>query len=337
MSNWQEKTLHRRVSELEQFVLHLRSNNIVPTEQLLAEHIEKTGDLAQNGQIRVIDVKPESHLGQTVPNFVELRKEFRMFDAHMDSGKPLHLKGPKGIAKTLSVAAWASKRGYALIQFDCSEGVKEAHLVGRFVIDSDGSTPFKLGIIPTIIEVANKVGKAILVLEELNALSQMMQKQLNPLLDWRQGIYVEAIEKHFALKNGAKIMIVATSNPSSHGGVNELNEDLRSRFATWQWNYPSESDEKSVVNLDGIPTEVVEGVFRLAKETRADTGGEVLEYALSTRDIDAAFVDYRAYSKIKGLDPLEMILSVRILGYYEDPDSVNAVKSKIESIFGVKL
>jgi len=44
----------------------------------------------------------------------------------------LLLVGPTGLAKTLSVYAWAQEQGYPVVEFSCSEEVRETHLIGSF-------------------------------------------------------------------------------------------------------------------------------------------------------------------------------------------------------------
>ncbi len=301
------------------------------------EFVQSKGGYDTSDIIKSVDVIPiqsESHIITTAPDYTELRDEFRIYDAHTQSGVSLLLNGPKGIGKTLSIAKWASNKKLPFIEYDCSEGTKETNLLGRFTMDKNGSTPFKLGVIPTIIECANKHGEAVLVLEELNALTPAMQKVLNPLLDWRNGVFVEAVEKHYRLDKGCKIAIFATMNPSSYGGGNELNEDLASRFGIWVWKYPRTSDEKKAINSQGIPKDFVKGMFNLAKESRAmEKKGEV-DYAISTRDLDAVFKLFRAYKEIKGIDVERMVLEIKVLGNYEVEDQRDSMKSRIESIFG---
>lgn len=282
----------------------------------------------------VIDVRPEEHIISSCPNYVELQQEFSIFDAHLKNGYPMLITGPKGTGKTLGLANWGFHKKVVFIQYDCNEGTKEGHLVGRPMIASGGITKFKLGIIPTIIELANETGIAVLVLEEINALNPAMQKLLNPLLDWRKGMYVEALERTFRLKEGCKVLVFGTANPSSYTGVNELNEDLKSRFAIWKWNYPTLQQEKKVVNTEGVPEDFVKGLFKLAQETRALADKGEIEYALSTRDLDAAMGMYRSYAENPDLKPARHVLEFKVLGNFEEQEQIDTIKSRMESIFG---
>ena len=288
--------------------------------------------------LEYIQVVPEDHYVREIPAYFETRNEFKIYDGLLSSRKPLLIQGPKGIGKTLSIAKWVSKRPkMPFIQYDCSEGTKESNLIGRSIIHKSGTTPFKLGVIPTAIELANKSKTAVLCLEEVGSLAPAMQKLLNPLLDWRAGLYVDALDKTFHLEADAKLIVFATSNPSNNGGIYELNQDLKSRFAIWNWNYPVTKDEMSMVNLSQIPKEFSKGVFLLAMETRALEKNGSLDYAISTRDISDAFHLYRSYKSVDGVNAEQLVLDLKILGNYDAEDQIDTIKSRIESIFGKSM
>ena len=194
--------------------------------------------------------------------------------------------------------------------------------------------PKGIGKTLSIAKLANKAKIAVLCLEEVGSLAPAMQKLLNPLLDWRSGLYVDALDKTFHLEEDAKLIVFATSNPSNNGGIYELNQDLKSRFAIWNWNYPETKDEMSMVNLTDVPKEFSKGIFLLAMETRALEKNGSLDYAISTRDISDAFHLYRSYKSVDGINAEQLVLDLKILGNYDAEDQIDTIKSRIESIFG---
>ena len=288
-----------------------------------------------NSTLEYIQVNADEYFVDEVPPYIETRNEFAIYDGMLKSKKPLLIRGPKGIGKTLSIASWVSHRPkMPFIHYDCSEGTKESNLVGRSIIHKDGTTPFKLGVIPTAIELANMSKVAVLCLEEVGSLPPAMQKLLNPLLDWRCGLFVDALNKSFRLNKDARLIVFATTNPSSSGGVFELNHDLKSRFAIWNWDYPSMQDEARLVNSYGVPADFVDGLLRLATESRALEKKGNIDYGISTRDIADAFDMYRSYDRTPGIDPKQLVLELKIIGNYDDEDHADTIKSRIESIFG---
>ena len=163
-----------------------------------------------------------------------------------------------------------------------------------------------------------------------------MQKQLNPLLDWRKGMFVEPVGKYYRLNKDAKLLIFATMNPSSYGAsTNELNEDLMSRFAIWQWGYASTSDEKKILDTQGLDKNFIRNILNLAKESRAMHRKNEISYPISTRDLDLLVHQFKAYKNIKGIDALQTALEVIVLGKYDVEEEKAQMKSRIESIFGV--
>jgi MoxR-like ATPase len=216
----------------------------------------------------------------------------------------LLVKGPKGGGKSLSVTHFAAGTSTPQIYLNCSEDTKDKHMVGNFVI-RPGSTagsiesPWVLGALCMAIDVANEYGRCILTLEEINALTPQVQKQLNSLLDFRKSVVVNQLARSFSLREGAFLWVVATMNPSVYGGTYELNEDLRSRWVEVEVDYPDKRQERRIVDTnvpyDGFildPAldkdqnkkkwdEMVDQCIKLANETR----GSSTQYALSSRDV----------------------------------------------------
>ena len=238
--------------------------------------------------MQTVRLETESFLLTDTPSYVDEHKLFELFDA-LAWRAPLCLSGPPGVAKSLSVQAWASRAKVPFIDYACSEDTRRAHLVGMLQLhaaEGGESTPFVLGPLPTAIEVANECGYCVLCLDEVSALAPTMQKVLNPLLDFRKSLTVPEARRVFRLERGAKLWIVATMNTVAFGGVYALNTDLKSRFNIYDVSYYTEVQERFVLEaivptafaeLDGA---VVDAVLRLVTETRAGK----FDYAISTRD-----------------------------------------------------
>ena len=189
-------------------------------------------------------------------------------NAHMnqDNPTPLCFVGPKGTGKTLVIAHFAAENNIPLIQYDCSENTRKGDLIGRYVLRGD-ETAYQLGVLPTAIEIANEVKTCILVLEELNALAPNMQKQLNQLLDWRRHVFADN-GKTYRLNKGAKLLVCATMNPSTYGGVFELNEDLISRWGQVWVDYPTQKEEQSIAQINGFDEKLLP-IITIKHQTKA--------------------------------------------------------------------
>jgi MoxR-like ATPase len=239
----------------------------------------------------------------------------------------LILVGPKGIGKSLSANWWGKKHKVPVVSYDCSEDVRRGQLLGTFILRGDVS-PFVLGPITTAFEVANEVGKAILLLEEINSLTPQMQKILNAPSDFRRAVVLNEAQQVFRLEKGAQLWILGTMNTTVYGGVYQLNEDLKSRFRLVPLNYPDPAEEREIIDRvvkKKPPQKVIDDVLTLAAETRQRGS---LEYALSPRDVVQILED----APLVGLEKALWMAT----GKFEDGDRAT-VEHRIQGIFGIAL
>ena len=280
--------------------------------------------------------------------YVPQHRELDILEVAMESEQNVLFVGPKGTGKTLCVAYFAQKHNLPIIQFDCSETTKEYHLIGHYTKDVTGNVVFELGILPLAIEVANQAHQhghdgAILVLEEINALNPHVQKVLNSLLDWRRHVFVKSINKIYRLENGTKLLIVATMNPSYYSGVFELNEDLRSRFIEYYFNYPKEDKELQIITtFVDVDENLARQVIRLANDTRKAYEAGELSYCLSPRDNINLLKLYKALlNKFNNHDTaLKYALYTVLLNRFDPIQSkqeLETVKARITEIFGLEV
>ncbi len=299
-----------------------------------------TDTASSTSAIEIISPNPSEYIPVDVPPFVDTNNQTDIIKLHLeaDPPQPLLFIGFKGTGKTLAFANVAYQLKIPIIQADLSENTKRGDLIGRFILKGS-DVVYQLGILPSAILIANNVGRAILVLEELNALTPQMQKILNQLLDWRGQVHAPEIGKIFRLNKGCKLLIGATSNPSNYGGVFEINEDLRSRFAALWFNYPNKEDELRILHAYGSKDDTLnELLIRLAVETRKAVDRNEIEYALSPRDLVRFTQILKMYtSKFSENEALKKTLEIVVLGKYEDVDERQLIARRIESIFGLKI
>jgi len=248
---------------------------------------------------------PEEYIGKFIP-FSEL--------------SPVLLIGPKGTGKTLQVFCYAKSHNYKLLILEASEDTKYGQLVGQFGLKGKEAY-FALGLIPTAIHYANQGERFILLIEELNALTPAAQKILNSLLDIKQGITVKEIGRRFQIENHCSdFLIVATMNPTFHGGVYELNEDLKSRFAIINIGYPDEETERQILLRYTDNFDFATKLVNLAVQTRTSA----FIYQLSTRDLVQAVRIEKKLGPGWALKTLE--------GKFEDQD-LKTFKERLKGVF----
>ena len=277
-----------------------------------------------------------------VEHYVPLSFEYELFNVGMNTNIPLMLEGPTGVGKTLSVASWALEQKIDIIQYDCSENTRRTDLVGRFIL-KDNETVYEPGILSMAVQLALKKKKAILVLEELNALNPGMQKLLNPLLDWRRHVFIPEMDKMLEL-NDSFLLVVATTNPQKYGGSNNINEDLKSRFMIHKVGYPDMEQEREIIlsNIKNLDPTFVDDALKLAQDLRASAKKGDLDYTLSPRDIIIFCTAYKDLKKNKSKtlskdEIIKIILETTIMNKFESEDEQKTINAVFEKIFGVSF
>ena len=185
-------------------------------------------EVVEQKQVRVTRTPTADLYITDPPPYVDILKLHDVYKA-LGWKSNVIVKGPKGDGKTLSVITFAAVTQTPIVIQECSEDTKNYNLMGSQSLIGD-ETVFVLGSIPTAIDVANEVGRCILLFEELNALTPQVQKQLNAVTDFRKMVSMPHIGKTYTLRKDAHIWVVGTMNPSVYGGTYDLNEDLKSRF-----------------------------------------------------------------------------------------------------------
>jgi hypothetical protein len=260
----------------------LTSNQVEELRRALGEEFEG---------VRIVRSPVEDYLYANSPPYADVFKLMPLYEGLLFH-RNLLIKGPKGDGKSLSVIAYAAATKTPLITLPCGEETRRKDLYGSFFLQGKES-PFLLGSVTTAIDIANEVGRAILMFEEVNALTPQTQKQLNEFLDFRKTVSIPQIGKTYRLDYPRVALgVVGLMNPSVYGGTYELNEDFRSRWIEVDLGYPERSQELEILKVNIPPphgwpvenyTDVLNKCVNLAGQTREKNSG--FNYQLSTRDV----------------------------------------------------
>ena len=297
-------------------------------------HTPTTSTASNFGHVDFDQYKPFSW-----GKYVELKdeREKLLEQFHPPSPFPYLIEGDKGLGKTLCVYDVTFAEQCHLIFHACSSGTRVGDLLGRLQVNEDGSY-FDLGVLPRAILCANKHKKACLYLDEINALEPEVQKVLNPICDDRR--MITANNKQFRLNEGCTLVVVASMNPSYYAGVNQLTEDMRSRFIGDVWSYPSSKELSSLVDWTGIPATVRDPLLQLVQDTHSSRVKGDVEYVLSPRDVVQFTEVYRMWVAKNTLTPAEVLkraIHTSLLVKYGDSTEREFVKTSAQDTFAVTL
>lgn len=272
--------------------------------------------------------------------YIDLRGELGRMERVIErADKPYLIYGVKGTGKTNLIHYVCRKNKKALIEFNCGVGTSKSDLQGRLQVDQEGSY-FQRGIFPLAFEVANHFKHAVLYLDEVGALEEDVQKWVNRPLDKRNSCMAGG--QIYKLNEGCKLSIIATTNPVEYAGVNNLTEDLKSRFIGSVWDYPSSEEVERVIDWTDIPEDFVKApLLVMAQDTYSLKVKGDLEYVLSPRDLIQFTEVYRDisedYSDKNESDILEVAIKEAILIKYTDPTERELVKARAQETFGVSF
>ena len=198
-----------------------------------------------------------------------------------------------------------------------------------------------MGVIPTVIELANKspLKKAILLIDEISALTPEIQKLLNENLNFREGITVTEINQSFKLNDDSSIAVCATKNPATYAGTNELNTELYSIILQSQQPDLTKEQTTDLLKAYKLDEDLISKLCNLKDQINASYDGGNLFFRLDTREI-VKFVNVYTVLKKSNIDEEQAITEAcrLVLGKYSiAKDNLSLIQSMAESIFGVDI
>src|SRR6056300_1698892 len=198
-----------------------------------------------------------------------------LYEAAYARRMPVMLKGPTGCGKSRFVEYMAWKLGRPLITVACNEDMTASDLVGRFLLDQDG-THWHDGPLTT----AARIG-AICYLDEIVEARQDTTVVIHPLTDHRRQL---PLEKKGELVNAhPDFQIVISYNPGYQSMMKDLKQSTKQRFGGMDFDYPEEATETDIVAKEsGVDAETAHKLVQIAHRTR-NLKGHGLDEGISTR------------------------------------------------------
>jgi nitric oxide reductase NorQ protein len=261
------------------------------------------------------------YLIDTEPYYRAAGKEVELFEAAYSLRMPMVLKGPTGCGKTrfMEHMAWRLKR--PLITLACNEDMTASDLVGRYLLDADGTVwhdgPLTL---------AARYG-AICYLDEVVEARQDTTVIIHPLTDDRR---ILPLDKRGELVHAhPDFQLVVSYNPGYQSITKDLKQSTKQRFGALDFHYPSAAIESAIViHESGVADEVAAKLVGIAHKSRA-LRGRGLEEGISTRML----IHAGALIKL-GIAPHMACRLAMTKPLTDDEDVLGALDGFIEAYFG---
>ncbi len=255
------------------------------------------------------------------PYYKNVGNELAQFEAAYTARMPMMLKGPTGCGKSRFVEHMAWKLGKPLITVACNEDMTAADLIGRFLLDKDG-TRWQDGPLTT----AARIG-AICYLDEVVEARQDTTVVIHPLTDHRRVLPLdkkgELVEAH------ADFQLVISYNPGYQSLMKDLKQSTKQRFGALDFDYPESAVETEIVAHEGkIDKETAEKLVQVAARSR-NLKGHGLDEGISTR-----LLVYAAALIGTGIPAPDACQIALVRPLTDDPDMRDALDAAVSTFFG---
>lgn len=252
----------------------------------------------------------------TEPYYRPVGQEVELFESATASRLPLMLKGPTGCGKTRFVEHMAWRLGRPLITVSCHEDMTASDLVGRYLLDAEGTVwhdgPLTLAV---------RSG-AICYLDEIVEARQDTTVVIHSLTDDRRILPLE--KKNEVLKAPADFQLVISYNPGYQSVLKDLKESTKQRFLAIAFSYPEAAVEAEIIAAEsGVGPEIARTLVRIAERAR-NLKGNGLEEGASTRMLINAGMLIKRGIAIDAACEVALILPIT-----DDLDMRDALKSAV--------
>ena len=209
------------------------------------------------------------------PYYRPFENEVELFAAAFEVRMPVMLKGPTGCGKTRFVEHMAWRLGKPLITVACHEDMTASDLVGRYLLDAEGTVwhdgPLTLAV---------RHG-AICYLDEIVEARQDTTVVVHPLTDDRRILPLE--KKNELVRAHPDFHLVVSYNPGYQSVLKDLKESTKQRFVALDFGYPAAAAEAEIiVHEAGVDRTLAEKLVTIAERSR-NLKGHGLDEGASTR------------------------------------------------------
>ena len=258
----------------------------------------------------------QQYMIEKEPYYRAVADEVELYEAAYGVRMPMMLKGPTGCGKTRFVEYMAWKLKKPLITVACNEDMTASDLVGRFLLDKDG-TVWQDGPLTT----AARIG-AICYLDEVVEARQDTTVVIHPLTDNRRVLPLE--KKSELIQAHPDFQLVISYNPGYQSLMKDLKQSTKQRFGALDFNYPDHDIETEIVAHEtGVSKEIADKLVSIAERAR-NLKGHGLDEGISTR-----MLVYGGSLIAKGVEPKNACRVALVRPITDDPDMRDALDAAV--------
>jgi len=246
--------------------------------------------------------------------------ELTLYEAAYAERLPVMIKGPTGCGKSrfIEYMAWQLER--PLITVACNEDMTASDLVGRYLLDADG-TRWLDGPLTT----AARIG-AICYLDEVVEARQDTTVVVHPLTDHRRTLPLE--KKGELVEAHADFQLVISYNPGYQSLMKDLKQSTKQRFSAMNFDYPEAELEARIIATETASDPLIAAELVKIGHTARNLKGHGLDEGISTR-----LLVYAARLIKRGIEPRAACRMALVDPITDDVDIGSTLYHAIDTVF----
>ncbi len=260
------------------------------------------------------------YLITTEPFYQPTGNEVALYEAAYAERLPVMVKGPTGCGKSrfIEYMAWRLKK--PLITVACNEDMTASDLVGRYLLDANGTR-----WVDGPLTIAARIG-AICYLDEVVEARQDTTVVIHPLTDHRRTL---PLDKKGELVNAhPDFQLVISYNPGYQSLMKDLKQSTKQRFSGLTFDYADEKVETAIITREtGMDATVAANLVKIGQIAR-NLKGHGLDEGISTR-----LLVYAARLMKQGINPNEACRMALVAPISDDADITATLKHSIDAVF----
>ena len=284
----------------------------------------------------------EEFLVRSEPYYRPIADEMEMFEAAYRQHIPVLLKGPTGCGKTRFVEYMAWKLGrpmttvakagesvqemkdgevrVPLVTIACHEDLTASDLVGRYLLDADGTR-----WIDGPMTRAVKTG-AILYLDEVVEARKDTTVLIHPLTDHRRILPVEKTGS--IIEADDRFLLCISYNPHYQSALKDLKHSTRQRFISLEFDYPPADVEWEIIKKEsGCTEEQAVSLAKLSEKVR-----NLREHGLA-EGASTRLLIYAGRLMTEGISPRRACQVAIVWTLTDEPELQRSIEEVVSSIF----
>ena len=247
-------------------------------------------------------------------------EEIELYEAAYDERLPVMVKGPTGCGKSRFVEYMAWKLGKPLITVACNEDMTASDLVGRYLLDTEG-TRWLDGPLTT----AARIG-AICYLDEVVEARQDTTVVIHPLTDHRRSLPLD--KKGEVVDAHPDFQLVISYNPGYQSLMKDLKQSTKQRFSAMNFDYPEAALEAEIVATETASDPDTAKLLVKIGEAARNLKGHGLDEGVSTR-----LLVYAARLIKRGIAPRSACRMALVDPITDDADIRSTLHHAIDAVF----